>query len=152
MQAVHEQTPGDAGTSPVVFEMLCSFQRAEPGFDRATGPPTGIPRPESLPTQAERLRSAAAQRELPAALRTALAARADVPFPMDVRVVRGSGTAPLPPKQQAWLRCPERLGDDANLHRCVLAYGSDFALLDTAALPHKTARPGGGLSMVRPRR
>ena len=149
VQACHERQPGDTEEPAVVFEMLCSFQRTEAGFDRATSPPVGVPRPERLPTQADRLRAAASHKELPASLRTALAARAEIPFPMDVRVVRPGGSAAhLPPKQQAWLRCPERLGDDPNLHRCVLAYGSDFALLDTAALPHKSGQPGGGLTMA----
>ena len=60
------------------------------------------------------------------------------------------------------MRAPEPLGDDPALHRCVIAhfassfhrrmplirnpsrscvvaYGSDFALLETALLPHATA-------------
>jgi len=38
----------------------------------------------------------------------------------------------------------ERLADDEALHRCLLAYVSDFHLLDTALKPH-------GISMISPK-
>lgn len=42
----------------------------------------------------------------------------------------------LPAEQAIWFRCGSTLPDDAMLHRCVLAYASDFNLLSTALRPH----------------
>ena len=40
------------------------------------------------------------------------------------------------PIQRCWMRCGEQLPDDPHLHQCVLAYLSDWSLLDTATRPH----------------
>ena len=44
-----------------------------------------------------------------------------------------------PPLQHIWIRAIDRLPDDDVLHRCLLAYVSDFYLLDTATLPHASS-------------
>ncbi|MDP9142257.1 MAG: acyl-CoA thioesterase II, partial [Pseudomonadota bacterium] len=41
-----------------------------------------------------------------------------------------------PPAQHIWFRAAGKLPDDPMLHRCVLAYASDFNLLSTALRPH----------------
>jgi acyl-CoA thioesterase-2 len=82
-------------------------------------------------------------------MRRALAQRAALPFPLDLRLVDPvDKVAPQarPARQLAWMRSPEPLGDDPALHRCVFAYGSDFALLETALLPHATAVPSSKLT------
>jgi acyl-CoA thioesterase-2 len=45
------------------------------------------------------------------------------------------------PLKHIWFRAVDRLADDEALHRCLLAYVSDFHLLDTALGPH-------GISMI----
>ena len=40
------------------------------------------------------------------------------------------------PVQRCWMRCGETLPDDPRIHQCVLAYLSDWSLLDTATRPH----------------
>jgi acyl-CoA thioesterase-2 len=40
------------------------------------------------------------------------------------------------PQQLIWLRANGTLPDDPKLHQCVLAYASDFTLLDTALIAH----------------
>jgi acyl-CoA thioesterase-2 len=40
------------------------------------------------------------------------------------------------PEQLCWMKTREVLPDDHRLHQCVLAYLSDWSLLDTAARPH----------------
>ena len=42
----------------------------------------------------------------------------------------------LPPHKNIWFRAVDALPDDEALHRCLLAYVSDFNLLDTAIMPH----------------
>jgi acyl-CoA thioesterase-2 len=41
----------------------------------------------------------------------------------------------LPPRQQLWIKADGELPDDPLLHACIVAYESDFTLLDTALLP-----------------
>jgi acyl-CoA thioesterase II len=41
-----------------------------------------------------------------------------------------------PPQQHIWFRAAGKLPEDPMLHRCVLAYASDFNLLSTAVRPH----------------
>ena len=95
-----------------------------------------------MPSQAERFAFYGADARVPAKMRRALAQRAALPFPLDLRLidpVDKVSPQPRPARQLAWMRAPEPLGDDPALHRCVVAYGSDFALLETALLPHATA-------------
>jgi acyl-CoA thioesterase-2 len=40
------------------------------------------------------------------------------------------------PVQYVWMRANGPLPDDLKLHQCVLAYASDFTLLDTALIAH----------------
>ena len=159
-----------------VFEMTASFQRHEPGFEHAAPMPADAPPPERVPSQAARFAEYGADARVPERFRRALAQRAALPFPLDLRLVdpvdsvraarRGGkrrrcarndsregvrfcgaqvSPQPRPARQLAWMRAPERLGDDLNLHRCIAAYGSDFALLETALLPHATALPNKAL-------
>jgi acyl-CoA thioesterase-2 len=59
--------------------------------------------------------------------------------PIDVRIVNASRYAsrePQPPTQSIWLRANGVLPDSPYLHQAVLAYASDFTLLDTALIAH----------------
>jgi acyl-CoA thioesterase-2 len=40
------------------------------------------------------------------------------------------------PRQHIWIKANGSLPDDFRLHQCVLAYASDFSLLDTALIAH----------------
>jgi acyl-CoA thioesterase-2 len=40
------------------------------------------------------------------------------------------------PEQSIWMRASGTLPDEFPLHQCVLAYASDFSLLDTALIAH----------------
>jgi acyl-CoA thioesterase-2 len=54
--------------------------------------------------------------------------------PVDVR--RYLSREPAEPAQYIWIRANGTLPDDLRLHQCVLAYASDFTLLDTALIAH----------------
>jgi acyl-CoA thioesterase-2 len=47
-----------------------------------------------------------------------------------------------------WVRAVDRLPDDDLLHRCLLAYVSDFQLLGTALLPHEAEVGAGRLTIA----
>ncbi len=116
-----------------IFNLSASFQKAEPGFEHADAMPAAPP-PESLPTEQERLQPVADR--LPEPLRQrALGKRA-----FDIRQV-GPGEHPFepkaaPPARMVWLKTNGPVPDDDTLHRCLLAYASDYAFLTTALLPH----------------
>jgi acyl-CoA thioesterase-2 len=55
---------------------------------------------------------------------------------------------PAPPVQHIWLRTAGTLPDDPRLHRCLLAYISDFSLLGTATRPHAVQYSSDDLVMA----
>jgi acyl-CoA thioesterase-2 len=123
-----------------IFNMSASFQSAETGLDHQISAPQ-VPSPESLPDLESHYRSVADK--LPAAARRAL----DQKRPFEFRPVQAPGhldrdkSAPL---KHVWFRAVDKLPDDEALHRCLLAYVSDFHLLDTALKPH-------GVSLISPK-
>lgn len=119
-----------------IFNMTASFQIAEAGFDHQVPMPQ-VPPPESLPDQSGRPPSDLLVR-LPERVRRFL----EQPRPFEFRTVQ-----PLDllrprrerPAREIWFRAVGALPDDETLHRRLLAYVSDFFLLDTATLPHGTS-------------
>jgi acyl-CoA thioesterase-2 len=122
-----------------IFNMSASFQLAETGLDHQISLPD-VPLPESLPDVESHYRGMADQ--LPAAARRVLEQKRPFEFrpvlPPDF--LRQDKSAPL---KHIWFRAVDKLPDDEALHRCLLAYVSDFHLLDTALKPH-------GISMISP--
>jgi acyl-CoA thioesterase-2 len=122
-----------------IFNMAASFQIEEAGFDHQIAMPE-VPAPDELPDATAQLRALLQQmpERLPARVRRFL----ETPRPFEFRVaqeidyLKPRKQAPL---RQAWFRAVGRVPDDETLHRCLLAYVSDFYLLDTATLPHGTS-------------
>jgi len=115
-----------------IFNMSASFQAAETGLDHQFEMPQ-VPGPESLATLESFVESAAV--ELPQRLRRLLERRRPFEF-RPVLEPHYAGPRKLPPYRNVWFRAVDVLPDDQTLHRCLLAYVSDFNLLDTATLPH----------------
>ena len=117
-----------------IFNMTTSFQVTEAGFDHQIDMPQ-VPAPESLPDPAP---PAELLEKLPEKVRRFFSQ----PRPFEFRLVQPVDylrPKPAPPVRQVWVRAVGRLGDDEMLHRRLLAYVSDFFLLDTATLPHGTS-------------
>lgn len=115
-----------------IFSMSVSFQKEEEGYEHASAMPD-VPPPEALPSAAERV--AELIDALPEAMRTYWQRENPIELrPVDVK--RYLSREPHPPEQYIWLRANGRLPDDPRLHQCVLAYASDFTLLDTALIAH----------------
>jgi len=117
-----------------IFNMTASFQVQESGFDHQVEMPK-VPPPESLPDPAP---PAALLAKLPDKVRRFFGQ----PRPFEFRMVQPVdylNPRPAPPLRQIWVRAVGPLGDDEMLHRRLLAYVSDFFLLDTATLPHGTS-------------
>ncbi len=115
-----------------IFNMSASFQTPESGLEHQLTMPD-VPAPEELPTFEEQVRELLPH--LPANMRRALEQKR----PFEFRPVHPPSflkPQKSPPLKHMWIRAIEKLPDDESLHRCLLAYASDFHLLDTAMMPH----------------
>lgn len=128
-----------------VFTMMASYQSAD-SWDAPTALqhqkacPEGVPPPESLPTQREFFDKLLEDDRLSEEIRASVRRKFEAlpPFPLDIRFVskaidRYFPTSPREPRQLAWVRMPP---GDAPVHESVVAYASDWGLLETVALPH----------------
>ena len=115
-----------------MFAMSASFHKEEDGYDHQSQMPD-VPPPENLPSEKELKESfidqmpenmrAYWERERPIEMR---------PVDMSRYIVREKQK----PVQHVWMRATGALPDDLPLHQCILAYASDFTLLDTALIAH----------------
>ncbi len=115
-----------------IFNMSISFQVDEPGFSHQFDAPDA-PAPEGLKDER------ALREQWAAELPPEQAQMFNRERPIDVRPIDPVDVfhpEPRPPRQMCWMKSRERLPDDPRLHQCVLAYLSDWSLLDTATLPH----------------
>jgi acyl-CoA thioesterase II len=115
-----------------IFSLAASFHKQEEGLAHQTKMPD-VPLPESLPSEAE-LKQLLIDR-LPPQVRSYW----ERERPIEIRPV--DLTRYLSPEkrtatQQVWIRATGDLGPDLPLNQCVLAYASDFTLLDTALIAH----------------
>ena len=115
-----------------IFSMAASFHRAEEGLSHQIRMPE-VPPPESLPSEAE-LKEQLLDR-VPPVVRAYWERERPIEIrPVDLtRYLSPEGRAPT---QQVWIKANGQLGDDLALHQSVLAYASDFTLLDTALIAH----------------
>ena len=116
-----------------IFSMSISFQGDEAGFSHQAEMPD-VPPPDALRTEAELLEAYIDQ--IPEEYRDSFARTR----PIEMRPVEQSHNPfkpqKRPPRQLCWMKSWEALPDDRRLHQCVLAYLSDWTLLDTATQPH----------------
>jgi acyl-CoA thioesterase-2 len=121
-----------------IFNMAASFQAEEAGFDHQIPMPE-VPRPEDLPDAIAPLREL--MLKMPERLPERVRRYIETPRPFEFRAVQEINylqPRKAPPLRQVWFRAVGRLPDEQMLHRCLLAYVSDFYLLDTSTLPHGT--------------
>jgi acyl-CoA thioesterase-2 len=126
-----------------IFHMSASFQAPEAGLDHQLPAPI-VPPPESLPDHMTRLRRRLDS--LPADRRRVW----ESARPWEFRPVEPLPDQPQPADsvRHVWFRLIERCPDDPILHRCLLAYLSDFQLLESALLPHGVSHFDGRLTMA----
>jgi acyl-CoA thioesterase-2 len=127
-----------------IFNMAASFQVAEEGLEHQLSMPA-VPPPEDLPD------SSRPPPELLARLPQRLRRFLEKPRPFEFRLVQPFDcVAPqgAPPSRQVWFRAVDRLPADERLHRRLLAYLSDYFLLDTSTLPHGAAIRGNSVVMA----
>ncbi|HEY7724771.1 MAG TPA: acyl-CoA thioesterase II [Anaeromyxobacteraceae bacterium] len=118
-----------------ILSMIASFQKDEAGLEHAAPMPE-VPPPEALAPWAELHRRWLAEAgRAPPGVAEALRA----PGAFEFRPVEPQNPllpAPAEPRRAFWFRSVDRIPDDPQLHRCLLAYASDYGLVGTALLPH----------------
>jgi acyl-CoA thioesterase-2 len=115
-----------------MFVMSVSFHKDEPGLDHQERMPK-VPPPEDLPN--ERDLKTRMIKELPPDMRKYWEQERPIEMrPVDVS--RYFARERRQPEQHVWMRATGTLPDNFPLHQCVLAYASDFSLLDTALIAH----------------
>ena len=127
-----------------IFTFAASFQVPEEGMDHQATMPV-VPPPESLHDADQPAPDILAK--LPEKIRGFLVRERPFEFrrvePVDLLHPVAS-----PPLQHVWFRTVDKLPDDDQLHRCLLAYISDYNLLNTATLPHSDSYLTGNLFMA----
>lgn len=127
-----------------IFNLSASFQLPEGGLDHQS-PMPDVPPPEALPP------AEAHYRELLPALPPAVRRLLELKRPFEFRPVEPPSFLNPPkaaPVRHIWFRAIDRLPDDEALHRCLLAYVSDYNLLETATMPHGLSFAQGALVMA----
>ena len=127
-----------------IFNMTASFQAAESGLEHQIDMPD-VPGPEGLPDQSEV--SARAAEQLPTKLRRYLMQERPFQF-RSVEPINLLLPVKTAPRRHVWLKTVDAVGDDARLHRNLLAYVSDYQLLATAMLPHGVHFEHGNAQMA----
>lgn len=116
-----------------IFHMSCSFQLDEEGLDHASDMPD-VPPPEDLNDYESYRMELLAQ--MPEKVSRLFEHRRPFEF-RPVRMPNYLNPERRSPKQHVWFRTVDRVpSDDSRLHRCLLAYVSDYFLLETSTQPH----------------
>src|SRR5579872_5777865 len=104
-----------------IFNMAASFQVTEPGLDHQVSMPAVVP-PESMPD------SSRPPPELLQRMPERLRRMFEQPRPFEFRLTRPLEEPPphARPERTIWFRAVGQLPDGERLHRCLLAYVSDF--------------------------
>ena len=116
-----------------ILNMIASFQTPEDGLHHQAAMPD-VPGPETLKSESELRREVA--HDVPEKFRAFFLRRAS---PIDIRPLHPrSWFKPVvrEPSNASWFRVVAPIGDDPAMHRAVLAYASDMALMATSMMPH----------------
>ena len=116
-----------------IFHMSASFQTEETGLDHQI-PAPNVPPPEGLGDPV----SFAEKYPTPIPERMRRLFESCMPFEFRfVETPEFANMTSRPPYAHIWFRAVDDLGaENAGLHRCLLAYISDYYLLGTSLLPH----------------
>jgi acyl-CoA thioesterase-2 len=125
-----------------IFNMAASFQIMEQGPDHQVPMPEVAP-PEGLPDLTAEVRKHLAR--MPAERRRFWSLERPFEFRSVEAIEAGE---PRPGVRHLWFRLVDRCPDDPVLHQCLLAYMSDYHLLETATLPHGLAYRAGDVMLA----
>ena len=122
------------GERPLLI-VIASFH-ANPMSPEVADPPPSAPRPDQLPLLQDWVR------DLPPELRLHGRTWVEQPPPLELRIGEPPNFLGGPSAEgmrSHWMRLPRDVGDDPLLHTALLAYASDYFLLDMAFRSHPSA-------------
>jgi len=139
-----------------IFNMSASFQSPESGLEHQLAMPQ-VPAPEDLLDLESHLKDVLPK--LPPGMRRMMEQKRPFEFrpvhpPTILRALNPAREpsppqpSPSSPQRNIWFRAIGRLPDEDALHRCMLAYVSDFNLLDTAMITHGLPQPETHLTIA----
>ncbi len=123
-----------------IFNMAASFHKHEDGFEHQDELPD-VPFPEELSDASD------VRKQLAALAPESMRSLFEENWLIDSRMVNPidlQNPQKEDPVKYVWFRCREALPDDIFMHKCALAYASDFNLLTTSLQPH-------GVSFIHPK-
>ncbi|WP_334147905.1 acyl-CoA thioesterase [Microbacterium sp.] len=112
-----------------IFSMIASFQDEDPGVEHAEAMPSGIPDPETLIPDEDRVDG------LPEGTTRMLSERAADIRHIDHPLYLPSSDEKVP-RQGVWMRMRAPMPDDPRLHRAALAYLSDMTIQESILRAH----------------
>ncbi len=127
-----------------IFNMTCSFQEYEEGFEHQAQMPD-VPGPDGLLNQQE-LAMTMGDKVPPKMLEKFMA-----DAPIEMRLVNPENPfypRAREPKRNIWIRANGRVPNDHSVNEYLLAYASDFNFLVTAAQPHGVSFLTPGMRMA----
>ncbi|SEH89373.1 acyl-CoA thioesterase-2 [Mycolicibacterium rutilum] len=114
----------------------------EPVLD---APRPDVPGPEEMPLLQHWVH------QVPASLRTNAQSWVDVPPAIEMRIAEPTsflGGRQTPAPRSHWMRVPRTIGDEPALHAAMLAYASDYLMLDMAMRNHPDPADYGSITAV----
>lgn len=118
-----------------IFTMTISFHNGEPGLEHQADMPR-VPMPEELPSPEELERQLTEKYGDEA--KKLISALSPIEFrPIGIERFMQHGVRPV--AQDVWMRVGATLPDDPILHQVLVAYISDYSLIDTALVGHGRA-------------
>jgi acyl-CoA thioesterase-2 len=127
-----------------IFNLSGSFHKEEQGFEHQLPMPE-VPGPDELRSELDLRREVADK--VPEAFRERWLRER----PIETRPVEATNLLEpevREPVRHLWIRTCHSVPDDPALHRWLLAYASDFALLGTTLLPHRVPFMGRGMQVA----
>ncbi|KAL9228925.1 hypothetical protein vseg_004453 [Gypsophila vaccaria] len=124
----------------VVFMLLASFQKKEKGFEYQKTVMPLVPDPDTLLSYEELREKRMVDPRLSRTYRNKLARTKLDGWPIDIRFCDlniSTSQTKSPASLSFWFKPRGKLSDDQALHRCVVAYASDFMFIEVSSNPHR---------------
>jgi acyl-CoA thioesterase-2 len=128
----------------VILNLSGSFHREEQGFEHQL-PMPDVPGPDELRSELDLRREVADK--IPEAYREGWLRERPIET-RPVETIKYLEPEVREPVRHLWIRTCHSVPDDPAIHRWLLAYASDFALLGTALLPHRVPFMGRGMQVA----
>lgn len=124
-----------------IFSMIASFQDEAPGLEHAEAMPEGVPQPEDIEPDEQRVVGPASA-----------AMRLLTDRPVDIRHIETplyvASDDERSARQAVWMRMRAPMPDDPRLHRAALAYLSDMTIQESILRAHRVTWSTDGLKVA----